>query len=197
MAQVDSVSLIGLVSPTTQADLTTQVALTSLDTKSSSAVLTIPMTHMDHLSHHASAGSVSHVGLATHRVSFARKGKKAWKSPRTPALPVLDTSLSQLAHVDLVPTRPLGRLHASVTPTDGSTMSWACRVTGAPVGTADLHLRRDVLAPSYNDTVLPRVFTEDQGMTIVSFLEEEVIRLASPFEHTLIGRFSTKHPLWR
>ena len=31
-------------------------------------------------------------------------------------------------------------------------------------------------------------------MRTVSFLEEEVTRLATPFAHTLIGRFSVKRP---
>ena len=194
MAQLGSVSLVGLVNPAAQADLTTHVASTSLDTKSSSAILTIPTTHADHLSHHVPARSVPYVGLATHRVSFARKGKKARKGTRTPARSLLDTRLSQLAQVDLMPTQSHGRLHASVTPTDDSTMTWARRVTGAPVGTTNFHLHRDVLVPSYDDTVLPRAFTKDQGMRTVSFSEEEVIRLATPFQHTLIGRFSAKPP---
>ena len=188
-------SLVGLVNSAAQADLTTQVASTSLDTKSSSSVLTITTTHADHLSHHVPVRWVPYVGLATYRVSFARKGKNAWKGTRTPARPLLDTSSSQLAQVDLMPTRSLGRLHASVTPTDDSTMTWARRVTGAPVGTTNLHLHRGVLVPSYDDTVLPRAFTEDQGMRTVSFSKEEVIRLATPFQHTLIGRFSAKRPL--
>ena len=117
------------------------------------------------------------------------------KGSRTPAFPVLDarsrrltspSELTPLAHVDLMPTWPLGRLHA--------TMTWVRHVTEASVGTANLHLRCDAFVLSYDDTDLPRVFIEDQGMRIVSFSEEEVVRLTSPFQHTLYDQFMAKRP---
>ena len=58
------------------------------------------------------------------------------------------------------------------------------------------HIKRfvNVFTPSYDDTVLPRVFTGAQGKRVVPFLEDEVIYVATPNEHTFIERCSAKCP---
>ena len=79
------------------------------------------------------------------------------------------------------------------------TTTWAHRVAGRPIGgpyieTTTSRYHSDILPPLFDDTVPLRNFIEENGMRTVAFLEEEVTRLATPFAHTLIRRFSVKRP---